>query len=105
MASIPIISLNVRGLNNEQKRRNLFSWLNDINVKIAFLQETFCKKEFNPSFDNYGWAGRIIHNFSNSSHSRGVAILIHDSINYEIHNVYKKEDARAILVNTTIAGK
>ena len=29
-------------------------------------------------------------------------LLLHDSLNYEIHNIHKKEDARAVLVNATI---
>ncbi len=101
MADTNIISLNVRGLNNEEKRRNIFNWLSNLGVHIAFLQETFCKAEFRDQ-DNSGWRGKIIHNLSNSSHSRGVAVLFHEALQLEIHSVHKKDDARAILINATV---
>ena len=96
-----IASINVRGLNNDQKRRIIFKWLLYNNIKIAFLQETFCKNEFT-NFNDYGWKGDIKHNLSDSSHSRGVCIMLHESLNYTIKNIHKKEDSRAILINLDI---
>ena len=37
------VSLNVRGLNQSNKRRNIFIWLHQQNAQIVFLQETFRK--------------------------------------------------------------
>ena len=96
-----ISSINVRGLNDCVKRRIIFRWLTDNNIKIAFLQETFCKGEFS-KFEDSGWSGEIKHNLSNSSHSRGVAIMLHSSLNYNIKSIHKKDDARAILINLEI---
>ena len=38
---ISILSLNVRGLRNQVKRRSIFSYLKDQNCQIYLLQETF----------------------------------------------------------------
>ncbi len=96
-----IATINVRGLNNEQKRRIIFKWIQDNDIKIAFLQETFCTTEFS-KFKDHGWKGEIKHNLSNSSHSRGVAIMLHEKLKYEIKNIHKKDDSRAILMNVNI---
>ncbi len=99
MTSFKLASLNVRGLNDSSKRRIIFKWLLDNNCKIVFLQETFCRKEF-PKNMHQEWT--IKHNFTNSAHSRGVAIMFHNSLNIEIKNIHKKEDARVILINAII---
>ncbi len=88
-------------MNNEEKRRIIFRWISDNNIKVAFLQETFCTREFS-KFKDLGWSGEIKHNLSDSSHSRGVAIMFHSSLDYNIKNIHKKEDSRAILINATI---
>ncbi len=99
MDNLKIFSLNVQGLNDPSKRRIIFKWLEDNQCKIAFLQETFCKNEF-PKNSHPNWT--IKHNFSNSTHSRGVAIMFHNSLNFDIKNIHKKEDARVILINASI---
>ncbi len=99
MAGMNIISINVRGLNDEKKRRNIIAWLQDNQAKIVFLQETFCKVDY-PEFNNKQWT--TLHNFTNSTHSRGVAIMLNNSLTIDVLNVHKKEDARAILVNVKI---
>ncbi len=101
MAVSKITSLNVRGLNDENKRRNLFTWLSDLGNKIVYLQETFCRKEFD-KFSDCGWKGEIYHNLTDSSHSRGVAILIHETLDCKILNIHKKSDSRAILINAEV---
>ncbi len=94
-----IASINVRGLGKDSKCRTIHRWLENNNAKIVFVQETFCQK-VNPSFENKNWT--IKHNFTNSAHSRGVAIMLHNSLNFEILNIDKKDDARVILINAVI---
>jgi exonuclease III len=80
-----ILSLNVRGLNIEQKRDKLFFWLNKVHNtkdKIIFLQETHMTKNREWRWNKL-WPGTKI--FSNgTSRSRGVAILLPKSLDYEI---------------------
>ena len=97
-----IFSLNIRGLNDASKRRRIFKWLETNKCNIALLQETFCQKEF-PKSDHPNWI--IKRNLSNSSHSRGVAIMFHNNTKIDIHNIHKKDDARAILINLKIDNK
>ncbi len=99
MASTNIFSLNIRGLNDEKKRRIIFKWLENNKCNILFAQETFCTKEF-PRQNNSKWT--VKHNLTNSAHSRGVAIMFHNSLNIDIQNIHKKDDARAILINLKI---
>ena len=68
-----IISNNVRGLNDTKKRQKYFHWLRKNHVDIACIQETFCTKAFEKTF-NYTREGEIYHGFSDSSHSRGVCV-------------------------------
>ena len=38
---IVVASINTRGLNNTQKRLSLFHWIENNNIDIAIVQETF----------------------------------------------------------------
>ena len=44
-SNLNVLTLNVRGLNNDIKRKKLFTWLTDNNIHITFIQETFCTKK------------------------------------------------------------
>ncbi len=100
MATSKIISVNVQGLYNPEKRRKLFRWFRDNSAKIIFMQETFCTKEFSKIEDS-AWPGKIYHNLSHTPHSKGVAIMFSNSLDYKVHNVHKMEDSRVILIKGT----
>ena len=95
--SVKIVSLNARGLHSE-RRHTIYNWLNNNNVDICLLQETYCTKRFSKQFDK-GWQGKIIHSFSNSPHSRGVAILFRRNLDYELVSSFTDNDGRIILAN------
>ncbi len=101
MATSKIISVNVQGLNNPEKRRKLFRWFIDNSAKIVLMQETFCTKEYS-KLENSIWPGKIYHNLSHSPHSKGVSIMFSNSLDYKIHNIHKMEDSRVILINCTV---
>ena len=96
-----MISVNVRGLNNHLKRRKFFKWLVDHRIHIAFVQETYCKQRFKPYFDS-GYQGDIFHSTSDSSHSRGVAVLISKYLNCKILNSISCSSGRKVMVNAEI---
>ncbi len=101
MAASKVISVNVQGLNNPEKRRKLFRWFSDNNAKIVMLQETFLTKE--PSkFDNSTWNGKIYHNLTKTPHSKGVSIMFSNHLDYKVNNIHKMEDSRVILINCTV---
>ena len=68
-------TLNVRGLNDKNKRDKVFRWIRNNELDIAFLQESYCTEKFIPYF-NAGWKGAALHGHSDSNHSRGVCILL-----------------------------
>ncbi len=101
MENLNIASINVRGLNNEIKRSRLFTWLKDKKIDIACLQETFCVENFKNEFKK-GYDGLVYHGYTDSSHSRGVCIMIDKRVNCKVINVHKTDDGRRIMVNMSI---
>ena len=96
-----VVSLNVRGLNNHTKRHTIYKWIRKNDYGICFLQETFCISNLKQQFQK-GWNGDIFHSFSDSSHSRGVCIMLHNNISYKSLSSYSDEEGRIMLVNIEI---
>ena len=101
MDRLNIGSLNVRGLCNLTLRQKTFQWFRNLDLDLVFLQETFCKKTFKETFNNL-WKGKIFHSFTDSSHSRGVCIMIKENLNIEIVNVHSSDDGRILLLNVKL---
>ena len=72
------------------------------------LQETYCKQANNVKFKK-GWRGDVrgdvIHSCTNSTHSRGVSILLSKKFNYTIINSHSDNDGRITVVNLEICNK
>ena len=98
MQKLNCVSVNVRGLNTDEKRIKLYSWLTDINTDVIFLQETHYVKKYEFKY-NTRWPGESFHYYSDSSHSRGVSILLRKNIPLEVLNVHKSIDGRKLLLN------
>ncbi len=71
---LKLISLNVRGLTDHFRRRKCFTWIRDTKAENVTLQETFCTKS-NQRFFDASWGGKVHHSLTESSHSRGLAIM------------------------------
>lgn len=79
MACIKFLSLNCRG-------------------DVIFLQETqFVDKK--QSIYDLRWHGSAVHNFSESSHSKGVSIFFHKNFAFKTLNLHKFADSRILLMN------
>lgn len=98
MTSVKFISLNCRGLNDYKKRVILYDWVNDIDCDVLFLQETHFVSE-KESVYNSRWNGTSYHCFSNSSHSKGVSILISSKFHFKLINQHRSADGRIIVLN------
>ena len=98
MSKLNIVPVNARGLNTKEKRIKFYSWLKDSKIDIAFLQETHYIKK-NENLYNCFWFGKSIHCFSDSSHSRGVSVLLKDGLDIEILDVHISNDGRKLLFN------
>ena len=74
MAVLKLLSLNVRGLRNREKRRSIFSYLKNQKAGVYLLQETFSNHN-DEKIWSAEWGGQIF--FSHGSdHSKGVCVLI-----------------------------
>ena len=96
-----ISTLNVRGIRNKDKRRSVFLWAKEKNIDILCLQETHITEEIVNSV-NKDWNGEILHSITNSSFSRGVAILFSKKLNFEIVNTHRDSFGRKLLININL---
>ena len=95
------MSLNVRGLRNQVKRRSIFSFLKDQNYQIYLLQETFSEPN-DESIWKSEWRGAIFFSHG-STHSKGVSILINPSSKLIVEATGKDLEGRIISVNLIYA--
>ena len=94
---ISILSLNVRGLRNQVKRRSIFRFLKDQNCQIYLLQETFSEQKDEPIWKSE-WGGAIFFSHG-STHSKGVSILINPSSKLNVEVTGKDLDGRIVSIN------
>ena len=91
-----ILSLNVRGIRDQLKRRSIFAYLKDHSPKIIFLQETYSEPSDEMIWKSE-WGGEIF--FSHGTkHSKGVCILIHPSMRGKIDYVFNSNTGRMVLI-------
>lgn len=56
--NITFVSLNVKGINNALKRQKIDSYLKQLKVVVAYLQETHLKQN---QLKHLGWSAILIH--------------------------------------------
>ncbi len=101
--SVKIVSFNVNGVLNTVKRSKILSKLKREGEKIVFLQETQMSQ---PEHAKLKWFG-FKHVFSSSymsSHKRGVATLISNTVNYEHKSETKDKCGRFVKISGKIKG-
>ena len=103
MGKLNLLSANVRGLNTDEKRRKIYSWLHESKIDIAFLQETHFIQKFETKY-NTGWKGQPFHTYSDLVFSRGVSIYFRENFDVKIVNVKRAIDGRKILINVELNG-
>ena len=92
--------MNVRGLNDTKKRRDIFDWLRNRNYDICLLQETHATENVENKWRNE-W-GYTAFWSSFTGNSRGVAILFKNSFQYDLHSKMEDDTGRFILLDVTI---
>ena len=86
MASLKILSLNVRALRNAGKRKAIFSYLKNQKASIVCLQETFSKPKDDEKTWTSEWGGKII--FSHGTeHARGVCVMVNSNSLFQVESV------------------
>ena len=80
-SSCNFISLNVKGIRDKNKRRNIFNWCKEKGGNIIFLQETFSTQDIVNKWNSM-WEGKCIYSHG-TNHSRGVMILIDSRLDFQ----------------------
>lgn len=99
-----VLSVNVRGLRNYQKRRKVYNWLckQDCHNGIAFLQETHSDLKSEKSWTNL-WRGQSFYSHGTTS-SCGVATLIGKNVEFSLEDKVIDDNGRFIILLCQIQG-
>ena len=87
------LSWNVRGINDETKRKSVFRFLRNTKSSVMLLQETYSTKEVETRLTRE-WGNRIIFAHG-TNHSKGVMIFV-------IKSCYRDTNGRFIICVLTI---
>ena len=95
MADLRIASMNVRGIGNNNKRRETFNWLRNKQQSIIFLQEAHCtEKNINNWKSEWGYEALFS---CCSGSSAGVCILFNNNFNFDILKTFSDPSGRFII--------
>lgn len=97
---IKITSWNVRGLRKRIKLKQVINRIKQLKSKIIFLQETHLT-DCELKFVKNRWPGQVIH-ASYNNYARGVIILIHRSIPFQMLKTKKDPSGRYVIVQGNI---
>jgi exonuclease III len=100
MVNLRVGSLNVKGLANDKKRKEIVHWLHGKNMNIYFLQETHSSNE-NVNFFQNDWEGRCLFSNKNTA-SAGVMILFNTNCEYKLENVVTDSDGRYLICTIAV---
>ena len=100
---LKIGSINIRGLGDRSKRREIFNWLKRKQMSIYFIQEAHCTDD---NMHNWRaeWGYQAL--FSGcSSVKAGVAILFNNNFSFQISKTYADPEGRFIMCDLITNGK
>ena len=97
------MSLNVRGLNKELKRRSVFQFIRKKNIDICYLQETY-STHVNEQIWKNQWGGEIYFSHG-TNHAKGCMILIKPGFDISVKKSMLDESGRYIMLETVIQGQ
>ena len=91
---LPIITLNINGLNAPIKRQRLAEWIQKPDPYICCLQETHLKTRDTYRLKVKGWK-KILH-ANRDQKKAGVAILISEKIDFKTKAVKKDKEGHSV---------
>ena len=100
LRKLNVLSLNVRGLPNVNKRRAIFSYLKAQKATIFCLQETYSSMEDEKVWAAE-WGGKFFFSHG-SSHFRGVCILLNPHSTFHLRHVEADSEGRFLIAKVTI---
>ena len=92
-----ICSLNVRGLSNDKKRREIFLWMKKKQFSTYFLQETHSTNKSGIYWRSEWGYSTIFKEFSSSK--AGVGILFNKNFQFNVLKCYTDPEGRFIIVD------
>ena len=95
--SLKICSINVRGMGDNAKRREIFNWLRAKNFSIYMIQEAHCTENKSPIW-KAEWGYEAIFS-SCTSAKAGVGILFNNNFNLKVLKTYSDPDGRFIIID------
>ena len=98
--SLKIGSMNVRGLTDAKKRKDVFNWLKEKRYAIYCLQDIHVGENNLKQFEE-DWGSKIITSIQ-SSESRGVAILFDKNLDYKVMEVEEIERGNSLIIQIEI---
>ena len=102
MTQLKICSFNVRGINENKKRRDIFTYLRRRKYDICMLQESHCTKDQEKIWENE-WGYKAYFS-SFKGNSRGVVILFNNTFQYTLHSISTDKEGRFVFIDCTING-
>ena len=100
---VKIVTMNVRGLHDNRKRKEIFMYVNKMGFDLVFLQETHSTRN-----DENIWRNELggpIEFAHGEYNARGVAILFHPRLDVRIDKVTRNKNGRFLIVDCTISEK
>lgn len=97
---LKLLTFNCRGMQDYFKRRKIFHYIRSLNGDIIFLQETHSDMN-----DERLWKsqwGEFAFFASFTSNSRGVAILIRNSLALKVNSVFKDPNGRFLILDVML---
>ena len=92
---LTLLTLNVRGIRDNAKRKRILEWCKTKREDIIFLQETYSTPDVEARWRSE-WDGTIYFSHG-TNHSKGVLVLIASNLNLNIYDLKTHEDGRYIL--------
>ena len=100
---LKIASINVRGLGNNTKRREVFNWLRTKKLSIYMLQEAHFSDVTSDLWSSE-WGYKALFSCCTSNRA-GVCILFHNNFNLQILKVFLDPNGRFIICDIEANGK
>lgn len=102
MASIKLVAWNVRGLRAKPKRLAVLSHLKQMRADISILAETHITGQLQLALKK-PWMGWI-YQAPYTNNSRGVAIIIAKTVQFQLHNLRSDQQGRYLFLHATVGG-
>ena len=100
MTFFKLVSVNVRGIRDKNKRKKVFEWAKDKGGDVVLLQETYSSPDIEEIWKR-DWKGEMFFSHG-TSHSRGVLMLINPMLNIEIDQVVIDKEGRYIFLKGSL---